>query len=291
LFTVHDLCSVLPATGKLGFGVYNQTSISVGYGSRDVDVSLGPSFSVYSLPACGLTLCGRVVGLAPGGHAQANVYWAGPLGVSVSASVDWVGGQSLVLTRGLGRDGRGWTRVSMEVEMNAYSVLGIAALVPLMFAACNYTDGECFPRDQLYETAGAGGGVIVPTGVGGYGDVPKEPQGAPGTPPPVCNIVSGGPCDEKCQADYDAASLECGKIEDTAQRSACQDKAHASYKTCEEKCEQTPKSTCDLKYQDCASIGPYGCLKRVGSQTLCQRCWERCNAGDPPSPECSKCRF
>jgi hypothetical protein len=92
LFAVHDLCILVPATGKLGFGVYNEASFSVGYASKDVDISLGPSFSVYSMPACGPTLCGRVVGLAPGGHAQTNLYFAGPLGISVSANVDWVGG-------------------------------------------------------------------------------------------------------------------------------------------------------------------------------------------------------
>jgi hypothetical protein len=100
-FAVHDLCSLVPATGKLGFGVYNEASFSLGYASRDVNVSLGPSFSVYSMPGCGLRLCGRVVGVAPGGHAQANLYFAGPLGVSVSANVDWVGGTSRVLPGGL----------------------------------------------------------------------------------------------------------------------------------------------------------------------------------------------
>jgi hypothetical protein len=99
-FGVHDLCSILPETGRLGVGVYNQTSVSVGYVSKNVDVGMGPSFSIYSMPACGPTLCGRVVGLAPGGHARANLYFAGPLGVSVNASVDWVGGNSLVLPGG-----------------------------------------------------------------------------------------------------------------------------------------------------------------------------------------------
>jgi hypothetical protein len=100
-FAAHDLCSILPAGGKLGVGVYNQTSVSIGYATKDVDVNLGPSLSVYSMTACGATLCGQVVGLSPGGHAQANVYFLGPLGVSVRANVDWVGGQSLVLPGGL----------------------------------------------------------------------------------------------------------------------------------------------------------------------------------------------
>ncbi len=49
------------------------------------------------MPACGAALCGRVVGLAPGGHARVNVYFFGRLGLSVSASLEWIGGRSLVL--------------------------------------------------------------------------------------------------------------------------------------------------------------------------------------------------
>ncbi|WP_272419504.1 hypothetical protein [Polyangium jinanense] len=99
-FGVDDLCSILPGTGRLGVGVYNQTSVAFGYAWKDGEVRIGPSFSLYSMPACGVALCGRVVGLAPGGHALANVYFAGPVGVSVSANVDWVGGQSAVLPGG-----------------------------------------------------------------------------------------------------------------------------------------------------------------------------------------------
>ncbi len=46
-------------------------------------------------------LCGSVVGVALGGNAQADVFLAGPLGVSVSANAAWVGGRSLVLPGGV----------------------------------------------------------------------------------------------------------------------------------------------------------------------------------------------
>lgn len=78
--------------------------------------------------------------------------------------------------------------------MRAMETLGVAVGMVSMFAACNYTEGECFPRDQLYETVGAGGGVIVPGGVGGYGDVPKEPQDSSGDAPRQtleCNATEG----------------------------------------------------------------------------------------------------
>jgi len=102
LFVAHDLFSILTPVNKAGLGVFNKASITIGYGWEEAQVSAGPSLSIYSVPACGVTLlCGRVVGVAPGGHAQADVYVAGPLGVSVSANVDWIGGRSRVLPGGL----------------------------------------------------------------------------------------------------------------------------------------------------------------------------------------------
>ncbi|XXT17258.1 hypothetical protein WME94_44235 [Sorangium sp. So ce429] len=96
LFKVHDLCSVVPPIQIGGAGVYNHTSVAVGYAWKDGDLSAGPSAAIYFMPACGNALCGRVAGMAVGGHAQTNVYVTGPLGVSVSANVDWVDGSSLV---------------------------------------------------------------------------------------------------------------------------------------------------------------------------------------------------
>jgi hypothetical protein len=101
LFAIHDLLSILPSTSKDGAGVYNQTSIAIGYAAEKINFSVGPSLSIYSMPACGATLCGRVAGLSPGAHVQVNLYLAEPLGLSVSANVDWVGGSSLVLPGGV----------------------------------------------------------------------------------------------------------------------------------------------------------------------------------------------
>lgn len=101
IFAVHDLCSILPPFNNVEIGVYNKTSVAIGYALENANFSAGPSLSIYYVPACGLTLCGRVAGVAPGVHAQADVYFAGSLGVSVSASVDWVGGRSLVLPGGM----------------------------------------------------------------------------------------------------------------------------------------------------------------------------------------------
>lgn len=102
LFAVHEMFSILPATNKHGVGVYNRTSAVLGYAAENMNVSAGPSISIYSMPACNtVAVCARVVGLSPGIHAQANVYFAGPLGVTVSAGVDWIGGSSRVLPGGV----------------------------------------------------------------------------------------------------------------------------------------------------------------------------------------------
>lgn len=172
-------------------------------------------------------------------------------------------------------------------------LLGIAVVAALCFMACNYTDGECFPREELYETAGAGGGPIVPTGVGvgGYGSVPFEPQNVDPDQEPVCNIISGGPCDDECQAQYDVDSIACADIKDDAQRRACQDTAHASYRDCQEKCEmEGANRACIRKYVKCQQYAPFWC-RSGGGYTVCAQCHDRCRSGDPPSSECAQCGF
>jgi hypothetical protein len=94
--------SILPATNGDGVGVYGHPSLVVGYATENKRFSLGPSLAVYSLPACAVTSpghesCGRASGVAPGGHMQASIYFAGPLGVSAIANVEWLSGPSELL--------------------------------------------------------------------------------------------------------------------------------------------------------------------------------------------------
>src|SRR5262249_62282991 len=100
LFAMQDMCSMLPPVNKEGVGVYNQTTVSIGYDFEKGHFSVGPSLAVYYMTACSVTLCGRVVGVAPGGRAQINYYFAGALGLSLSGSVDWIGGRGSLLPRG-----------------------------------------------------------------------------------------------------------------------------------------------------------------------------------------------
>jgi len=95
LLEAHNMFSILPDDRSVG--VHDRTSVTLGYVWDKGNVSLGPSLSFYSMPACGVAFCRRVTGAAPGGHAQTDWYFAGPLGVSVSANVAWYEGSSLTL--------------------------------------------------------------------------------------------------------------------------------------------------------------------------------------------------
>ncbi|WP_434042448.1 MULTISPECIES: hypothetical protein [Sorangium] len=94
LLEVHHMFSILPGERV---GAYDRTAVALVYAWKTGKVSLGPSLSVYWMPVCGIAICTRVVGIAPGGHAQTDWYLSEVLGVSVSANLDWVGGSSRVL--------------------------------------------------------------------------------------------------------------------------------------------------------------------------------------------------
>jgi hypothetical protein len=185
--------------------------------------------------------------------------------------------------------------------MNRMKGLLFGAAITLgEIAACNYTVGECYYLGEGggsgSEAVTAGGGVIIPTGpsgAGGFGDAPpKQPQDATNPPPPDCNIVEDTPCNEDCLKDYDAAALKCGQIENEAQRRACQDSAHAAYKSCRADCERNSNRTCHEKWEDCQNYGPWSCRRpNPGSESKCYQCRDQCNSGAPPSGACRKCLF
>lgn len=95
--SAHEHLNVLPAVNRLGLGVYSQTSAAIGYAWDAGNLSIGPTLSIYAMPACGAVLCGRVVGLGPGAHAQIELYLTSSFGASLSANLDWLGGSSVLL--------------------------------------------------------------------------------------------------------------------------------------------------------------------------------------------------
>ncbi len=96
IFTAQEMLSILVPNGD-SVGAYAHSAATIGYATETRDFSVGPALSLYYMPACGTTLCGHVGGLAAGGHAAVNAYFFGALGLSVSASVEWIGGRSLIL--------------------------------------------------------------------------------------------------------------------------------------------------------------------------------------------------
>jgi hypothetical protein len=175
--------------------------------------------------------------------------------------------------------------------MNAMrGLLLLIAAVTLGFAACNYTDGECWYYGEGSENAGVGpgGGVIIPTGptgVGGYGEAPpKQPQDA-ANPPPVCNIVSLSPCHDKCDEESGARAIECAKIQDEAQRRACQESSFEKYESCREDCERNNsdckkcKLECDAEHDRC-----HAKCKDAACHAKCNNAYGKClkECGDCP---------
>lgn len=130
------------------------------------------------------------------------------------------------------------------------------ALAAALLGACNYTEGECWLRSEQDGQPGAGGGPIVP-GAGGYGSTPPEPQSEDDPPIPDCNITGDSPCNEKCLSKYEADAVGCTKIQDDAQRGACNGSAYAKYKSCRDNCAEQEgdckkcKLDCDAEHDKC----------------------------------------
>lgn len=97
---VNEVVSIVPATDRLGVGIYSQTATDLGFAWDKVNVSAGPVFAAFTMPACKPDACRRVEGVLAGVHAQASFYFAGALGLSVWGSVDWLPGDSVILTEG-----------------------------------------------------------------------------------------------------------------------------------------------------------------------------------------------
>jgi hypothetical protein len=97
----------------------------------------------------------------------------------------------------------------MECKLNTMrNRLLVAAIILMGITACNYTVGECWPRGEGggtgSESVAAGGGIIIPTGVGGFGDAPpKQPQDATD---PKQEIKCNSDEDTESQSDSPAES-------------------------------------------------------------------------------------
>ncbi|MBK8259518.1 MAG: hypothetical protein IPK82_43530 [Polyangiaceae bacterium] len=100
LLAFEEVASILPAFGVGGVGVYNHTSVAIGYAWKNGTFKIGPSLVVYSTPVCGLLQCARLAGISPGLATHVDYYFSDSLGVAASATVDWLTG-SVVLPAGI----------------------------------------------------------------------------------------------------------------------------------------------------------------------------------------------
>lgn len=93
-----ELSNVFSLSPGRTWGVYDRTAAALGYGGKNGKISLGPSLSFFSMPACNFVICDRVNGIAVGGQLDGAWYFSGPFGLSAHASVEgWKGGDSHVL--------------------------------------------------------------------------------------------------------------------------------------------------------------------------------------------------
>ena len=127
-------------------------------------------------------------------------------------------------------------------------------------------------------------------GLDGNGGTACEGAGGFGGDGPVCEIAAQSPCNEKCQAEYDDAALQCGSIQIEADRKSCQVGAYEAYKQCRAAC--TSSRNCTDMFVDCKEK-KYPCTKQVeGGKTLCVQCQDDCLKNKPYKfSECYKCGF
>jgi len=108
----------------------------------------------------------------------------------------------------------------------------------------------------------------------------RQRESKRGDSPPLSSprVMPLGPCENKCQDDYENAAAVCGKMQGQGQRRACQDGAYASYKSCRASCQHsnTCQEDCEWErsecYKDCRKIPEKQKRKR-------EACWNDCNEG------------
>lgn len=157
---------------------------------------------------------------------------------------------------------------------------------------CNYDVGECWLPGE--ETSGAGGGIINPTGAGGFGSVPLRPQGIDGESYDLCasqtvtctvtwkadsSVCQGrgsaGSCTTLYQGQHtslDEAEVRCEFASGVRTGSGAQSCSSCEWGTgsagdsCRKICEERAEA-CEA---DCRKIP-------VEDKPSRRRCWERCN--------------
>jgi hypothetical protein len=82
-------------------------------------------------------------------------------------------------------------------------------------------------------------------------------------PLPAAAIMPLAACEQKCKSAYEETAAKCGKMENQAEKRACDDSGYATYKSCR---------------TDCEKHGP-DCLEHCKEQ--CEKQWEQCRDNCP----------
>jgi len=150
--------------------------------------------------------------------------------------------------------------------------------VVMLVVACDTVDpDDCYPNTS----GGFGGSGTIPIGAGvgaTSGDFlsppPRQPLDNGGAANPCVVTVKHTPCNQQCDADYEAAAVACGQIADLAQRNMCNHDAYAANKDCKAKCQQATadclekcRQNCDKENQQCIDQCPKGD----------KSCFQKCN--------------
>jgi hypothetical protein len=94
------------------------------------------------------------------------------------------------------------------------------------------------------------------------------------SPSPSPRVMPLGPCEKKCEDDYVDAAAVCGRMVD-ARRTACQDSAHARYKSCRESCQRHTDDDC---------------LERCKNKCVdvWEKCWDGCKGKRSCQDQCGE---
>lgn len=136
------------------------------------------------------------------------------------------------------------------------------ALLGFGLAACNYDVGECYLRNEGGE---GGGGIVLPTGVGGFGDVPREPQNSG-------DSWDADPCSSlaECTVTWRAGSSVCNMHGESGKCTTLHQGEHTSLTEAQEWCEKA-----------------YGVGGESGAES-CSECKWVTGSSDDPIERCKK---
>lgn len=167
------------------------------------------------------------------------------------------------------------------------TILVVLGLVSALGAACNYDTGECYPRGQ--DGSGAGGGVILQGGAGGFGDAPSpKPQGAPNSADPC----AAGPTNAECLVNWKQTCSAEGTGSDCIHTTTVYRCDHLSL--------NDAKIACEKALNVGTASGPLSCGPCQWTTNATDDCYDKCDKkadeehklcdGMPDGPGKAKCR-